>query len=195
MEGIISRDYALFFSSGWYTLPLKINQDPANLSVQGITMKIGVLSDTHLHRLTEEFIAIYDRYLSHMDMILHAGDVVSPDVIHFLRSGDFHGVHGNMDPIEVRQLLPDKKVIKIAGYTVGLVHGWGRGDDLEDRILPLFQDVDVIVYGHSHIAANHRRDGVLLFNPGTATGYSASGLYSLGVLELGDEIRGEIITL
>jgi len=66
---------------------------------------------------------------------------------------------------------------------------------LEDRILPLFNGVDVIVYGHSHIASNHMRDGVLFFNPGTATGYSSSGVHSIGVLELGDAVRGEILTV
>ncbi|MBU1902405.1 MAG: metallophosphoesterase family protein, partial [Proteobacteria bacterium] len=64
-----------------------------------------------------------------------------------------------------------------------------------DRILPLFDNVDVIVYGHSHVASNHTRDGVLFFNPGTATGYSSSGIHSIGVLELGDYVRGKIIVL
>jgi len=159
------------------------------------TMKIGVLSDTHLHQLTKEFIEIYDQYLFDKDMILHAGDVVSSEIIDFLNAKDFHGVCGNMDPLDVKRALPEKKVLKLGGYRLGLIHGWGRSDDLEDRILPLFDNVDVIVYGHSHIASNHTRDGVLFFNPGTATGYAASGRHTIGVLELGDELRGEIIAL
>ncbi len=55
--------------------------------------------------------------------------------------------------------------------------------------------MDVIVYGHSHHTANHLRDDVLLFNPGTATGFSSSGTHSIGVLELDSTIRGKIITL
>jgi len=166
-----------------------------NRSFLDNAMKIGVLSDTHLHQVTEKFIAIYDEYLSDKDMILHAGDVVSPEIIDFLNAKDFHGVCGNMDPLEVKRFLPDKKVINLGGYSLGLIHGWGRSDDLENRILPLFNGVDVIVYGHSHIASNHIRDGVLFFNPGTATGYSSSGIHSIGVLELGDAVRGEIITV
>ena len=166
-----------------------------NRSVLGNSMKIGVLSDTHLHQVTEEFIAIYNKYLSDKDVILHAGDVVSPEIINFLNVKDFHGVSGNMDPLEVKQFLPDKKVINLGGYRLGLIHGWGRSDDLENRILPLFTDVDIIVYGHSHIASNHMRDKVLFFNPGTATGYSSSGIHSIGVLELGNAVRGEIITV
>ncbi len=158
-------------------------------------MKIGVLSDTHLRQLTKQFTEIYDEYLSDKDMILHAGDVVSPDIIDFLNAKNFHGVCGNMDPLEVKRVLPEKKVLKLGGYRLGLIHGWGRSDDLEDRILPLFNNMDVIVYGHSHIASNHVRDGVLFFNPGTATGYTASGTHSIGILELGEAVRGKIITL
>lgn len=159
------------------------------------SVKIGVLSDTHLHRVTEEFIEIYDRYLCDMDLLLHAGDVVSPHIIDFLSSKEFHGVCGNMDPEAVRELLPEKMVLNSAGYRIGLIHGWGQSDGLEDRILPLFHNVDIIVYGHSHIASNHVKEGILFFNPGTATGYSASGKHSIGVLELGETARGSIIYL
>jgi len=159
------------------------------------TVKIGVLSDTHLHEVTKEFAQIYDQYLSAMDLILHAGDVVSPDVIDFLNAKDFHGVCGNMDPAVVKQLLPEKKVLSLSGYRIGLIHGWGQADGLEERIGRLFHHVDIIVYGHSHIASNHMRDGILFFNPGTATGYSSLGKHSIGILELGESPRGEIIPL
>lgn len=158
-------------------------------------VKIGVLSDTHLHQVTKEFVWIYDQYLSGMDLVLHAGDLVSTDVIDFLNAKDFHGVCGNMDPVDVKQRLPEKKILNLAGYRIGLIHGWGQSDGLEDRILPLFHHVNIIVYGHSHIASNHTRGGILFFNPGTATGYSASGKHSIGILELGETAQGEIIQL
>jgi putative phosphoesterase len=158
-------------------------------------MKIGVLSDTHLHRVTREFKEIYETYLSDKDVILHAGDIVSSELIDFLSIKRFYGVYGNMDPVEVRENLPSKNVIELGTYRLGIIHGWGSSDDLEDRIWPEFQNVDVIVYGHSHRAANHIRDGVLFFNPGTATGFTSSGVHSIGVLELDDAIHGKIITL
>ena len=158
-------------------------------------MKIGVLSDTHLHRVTKEFKEIYEIYLSDKDVILHAGDFVSSELIDFLGIKHFYGVYGNMDPVEVRGILPRKNVIELGAYRMGIIHGWGSSDDLEDRIWPEFQNVDVIVYGHSHQAANHIRDGVLFFNPGTATGFGFSGVQSIGVLELDDAIHGKIITL
>jgi len=159
------------------------------------TVKIGVLSDTHLHQVTRQFLDIFDRFLADMDLILHAGDVVSPDLIDFLNEKAFHGVCGNMDPPVLKEALPERKVLNVAGYRLGLTHGWGSSKDLEDRIRPLFPSVDIIVYGHSHIAANHVKDGVLFFNPGTATGYSSTGEHSIGVLELGEAVRGQIIRL
>jgi putative phosphoesterase len=168
---------------------------PANQEAEDQRMKVGVVSDTHLRSMTRDFQRIYDQYLSGVDMILHAGDIVSMDVVEFLEKDDFHGVYGNMDPLEMRAILPDRLVLDIGGYRVGLIHGWGSSEGLEERIRPVFRDVDVIVYGHSHKAVSHVKDGILFFNPGTATGYSASGAHSIGILEFGDTISGTIIPI
>jgi putative phosphoesterase len=157
--------------------------------------RIGVLSDTHLRRVTKEFEELYERYLADADMILHAGDIVSAHILDFLERKPFHAVYGNMDPVEVRRRLPDKEVVEVGPYRLGIIHGWGPAGGLEDRVFSQFGDVDVIVYGHSHTAANHVEGGVLLFNPGTATGYSSTGAHSLGLLVCDENIRGEIITL
>ena len=86
-------------------------------------MKIGVLSDTHLNRVTKELRWIYDKHLADLDIILHAGDYVSQEVVRFLSKGLFYGVRGNMDPIEVSKLVPDKRVIELGPHRVGLIHG------------------------------------------------------------------------
>ncbi|MCP4682252.1 MAG: YfcE family phosphodiesterase [Desulfobacterales bacterium] len=158
-------------------------------------IKIGVLSDTHLHQVTKEFRKIYEKYLSDKDVILHAGDVVSTEILDFLSKKNFHGVCGNMDPFDVAGRLPIKKVIKLGPYRLALMHGWGSSNDLENRIQSEFKGVDAIIYGHSHRAANHVSNGILLFNPGTATGFTSSGMHSIGTLELTDAIKGEIIKL
>ena len=158
-----------------------------------MVMRVGVLSDTHLSRVSRDLRDIVDRSLAGVEMILHAGDYVSQDVVELFRGMNFHGVRGNMDSVEVRLGLTEKEVIRIGSWRVGLIHGWGPAAGLEDRIRRQFQDVDVIVYGHSHRPANHTSEGILWFNPGTATGYTGSGPHSVGVLEFGDEVHGEII--
>ena len=158
-------------------------------------IKIGVLSDTHLNQVTRDFQEIYEQYLSDKDIVLHAGDYVSEEVVNYLDRGVFHGVCGNMDPIDVKEKLPIKKVIDLGPYKLGLIHGWGSSDGLEARIANEFEGVDIIVYGHSHRVANHTRDGVIFFNPGTAIGYHSQGTHSIGILEIDDNIKGKIINI
>ncbi len=158
-------------------------------------MKIGVLSDTHLNRVTEELKEIYDKYLADTDIILHAGDIVSFEVVDFLKRKNFHGVHGNMDPSDVKEVLPEKMKLQIGPYNLGLIHGYSHSYGQEEQIRSEFNDVDIIIYGHSHRAVNHVKEGILFFNPGTATGFSSHDSHSIGILELGDTIRGEIIEL
>ena len=134
---------------------------------------MGVLSDTHLTHITQEFKVICEQFLAGTDLILHAGDFVSPDMVAYLGRGPFHGVHGNMDGFETKKLLPGKKVIEIGRYRLGLIHGMGGPKGIEDRIRGEFSGkVDAIVYGHSHRAANAVREGVLFFNPGSASRYT-----------------------
>jgi len=116
-------------------------------------------------------------------------------VIDFLARKDLRAVSGNMDPPELRQRLPVKEVFQLGPYRFGLIHGWGPSAGIEERVRREFNDVDVIVYGHSHQPANHERDGVRYFNPGTATGFSSAGLYSIGMIEIGETLHAEIITL
>jgi putative phosphoesterase len=158
-------------------------------------MRIGVLSDTHLHRVSRDLREILDHHLSQVDVLFHVGDYTSPVVMEFLSSKNFHGVHGNMDPLGIRAVLPEKKIVELGGFRFGLIHGWGSSAGLEEKVLGQFTDVDVIVYGHSHKPVNDMVQGILLFNPGTASGYSSSGVHSIGILECGDTVKGEIIDL
>jgi len=158
-------------------------------------LKIGVLSDTHLYRVTGDLRNIYDQYLSDMDIILHAGDFVSEEVVKFFSRKKFHGVHGNMDPFVVKAMLPEKKVMELGPYRLGIIHGWGSPEGLEERIRPEFQNMDVIVYGHSHMAVNHVREGILYFNPGTSIGFPPSNIQTIGILELDATIKGKIMKI
>ncbi|MCU0594814.1 MAG: metallophosphoesterase [Desulfobacterota bacterium] len=160
-----------------------------------MNMRIGVLSDTHIHHVTEDFRDLLDRHLSQVEVIFHVGDYTSPVVVDYLSSRNFHGVHGNMDSSAIKDALPEKKIVEIAGFRFGLIHGWGSPRGLEERVRAQFNDVDVIVFGHSHRAMNEVVRGVLLFNPGTASGFSASGEHSFGILECGDTVKGEIVEL
>ncbi|MEA3361357.1 MAG: metallophosphoesterase family protein [Thermodesulfobacteriota bacterium] len=158
-------------------------------------MKIGVISDTHLSGVNARLNEIYNNYFTNVDMIIHAGDAVSAEVIEFLGQKRLHAVQGNMDSQEIKGRLPRKKIFEANGVRIGLIHGWGSPYGIEERIKPEFEDIQVIVYGHSHRAVNHIHDGVLFFNPGTATGFCADGIHSIGILDIGRGITGNIIKI
>jgi uncharacterized protein len=158
-------------------------------------MKIGVISDTHLKGVNSRLIEIYTTYFSNVDMIIHAGDAVSAEVLEFLGKKPLHAVQGNMDSEEIKNWLPVKETFEIEGFLIGLIHGWGSPFGIEKRIRPEFKNAQFVIYGHSHRAVNHIRDGVVFFNPGTATGFSVHGVHSIGILEIGSKIEGSIIEI
>jgi putative phosphoesterase len=151
-------------------------------------MKIGVLSDTHIH-LAEEISTEVVKAFSNVDLIVHAGDFVGLPVLEGLkRLGEVKAVHGNMDLTELRGLLPEKELLVAGGRKIGIIHGWGGPEGIEQRVREQFGDVDIIIYGHSHRANIERIGGVLFFNPGP-------GYRSFGILTIEEDVRGEIIKI
>jgi putative phosphoesterase len=158
-------------------------------------MTIGVISDTHLNAVSSELVDIYEKHFSEVEMIFHAGDLVSLEIADYLSQKPLHVVQGNMDTIDVRERFPKKEIIEAGGFRFGLIHGWGSPFGIERRIRSEFTDVHAIIYGHSHRPSNHADKGVLFFNPGTATGFRMAGSNSIGILQITDEIKGAIIPL
>jgi hypothetical protein len=158
-------------------------------------MKIGVISDTHLRSYSPELERISDTYFKDVDIIIHAGDIVNLNVLDIFLPKRIEVVTGNMDLPSVRNQFPIKKVIKIEGFKIGLIHGWGTPEGIEDRIRNEFTNIDCLVFGHTHYPANHVRDGILFFNPGSATEKNYAKKNTLGILEINNKITGKIIDL
>jgi hypothetical protein len=151
-------------------------------------MRIGVVSDTHatsLAQLPQRILLT----LAEVDLIIHAGDFVTKDVLDGLkRLGEVKAVRGNVDSEELKRILPEKELLVIEGRRIGITHGWGSPYGIDDRVGKMFEDVDIIVYGHSHHSQNEVKKGILFFNPGQARN-------SFGILTVGKEVKGEIINL
>jgi putative phosphoesterase len=159
-------------------------------------MKIGILSDTHLTRVTPELKRLFQTHFAEVDLILHAGDMVDLSVYEFLQSYKVEAVQGNMDAGNLKAVLPVKKTFTFSGFKIGLAHGWGPAGGLEDRLRPEFSDIDCLVYGHSHKPANHWSNGVLFFNPGSASGIGFFGKPTIGFIHIDDAgLKGEIIEI
>ena len=159
-------------------------------------MKIGVISDTHLKGPSRLLQKIAGEFFQDVDLILHAGDLTTLQVLEAFQGKEVIAVAGNNDSPEVKKKLPMKAVISANHFKIGLTHGWGFPARLEKKVTPFFKGVDCIVFGHSHRAANHRANGILYFNPGSfSDGITSLWKRSVGLLTIDREIRGQIIII
>lgn len=161
-------------------------------------MKIVVLSDTHIPYAAEDLPRAVYKELEGADAILHAGDFVDGSVLDRLgKITKTYAVRGNMDSAKLRDSLPNKLIIELGGFRVGLIHGSGSPAGLLDYAKDEFANdkVDAVVFGHSHYPMNEKRGGILLFNPGSSTDKVFAPYRSFGILEIGEDIKGKIVRL
>ena len=151
-------------------------------------MRVVVLADTHLRPGRDKRLpdAAYDE-LARADLILHAGDVVTRDLLDEL--GGFapvRAVLGNND-IGLTGVVPEADAFDVEGVRVAMIHDSGPRAGRERRMKRRFPDADIVVFGHSHVPWNDTGlDGQVLFNPGSAVDRRAQPHRTLGVLDLGD---------
>jgi uncharacterized protein len=159
-------------------------------------MRIGVIADTHVQRISELPSSLINE-LTRMDMVLHLGDFHSKDLVNDLKEiSDFRGVAGNHD-MHIPE-LPEKDLVEVNGKRIGIIHGhgcvfpfgfkWGLLTQFEGKM-------DAILYGHTHSVRNTIEEGVLFFNPGSVCGRFPAMHRSYGVLTVEEELRGEVITI
>ena len=160
-----------------------------------VGMKIGVISDTHLIRPSEDLVALTEGPFREVEMILHAGDLTEQAVLESFPGKKVIAVCGNMDSAAARQGLPARRVIEVGPFKVGLIHGWGGPQGIEERIVREFNGVDCIVYGHTHRPFREERNGILFFNPGSFGRGLGTTPKSFGLLTPADSITGEILYL
>ncbi len=101
-----------------------------------------------------------------------------------------------MDYPEVRQRYPEVEVMTLEGLRLGLTHGSGAPIGIERRVMAMFSDVDVVVFGHTHKALVEERKGVLLLNPGSPNDSRFHPHKSLILLRIEDGVpRPELVRL
>jgi uncharacterized protein len=120
---------------------------------------LGVISDTHGLLRPEAVEALHGS-----DMIVHAGDVGSPDVLRELEKiAPVIAVRGNNDREPWAKDLPLTDVLELGGASIYVLH-----DVNELDLDPRAAGFSVVIAGHSHQPRSEERDGVLFFNPGSA---------------------------
>lgn len=149
---------------------------------------IGVISDTHLTRVTEDFQRMMERLFMRVDYLIHAGDIIRPQVYEYLSQWKLLAVRGNMDDRELWSVLPGTRIEVIGGKRIGIVHGAGSWYHIESFVITKFsEDLDLIVFGHSHIPFYKKEGTRELFNPG-ALMRPLSEQKTVGIIEIEDGI-------
>jgi putative phosphoesterase len=106
------------------------------------------------------------------DVVIHAGDWVSVDLLDALeaRAQRLVGVFGNNDGTALRARLPEVARVELAGVRFAVVHETGPTTGREKRCARAYPDIDVLVFGHSHIPWDTTAEsGLRLLNPGSPT--------------------------
>ncbi|WP_336317820.1 metallophosphoesterase [Streptomyces lavendofoliae] len=135
-------------------------------------VRLLLTSDTHLPKRARRLPAQLLTAIEAADVVLHAGDWVDVATLDLLeaRATRLLGVHGNNDGPELRARLPEVARAELGGLRFGIVHETGPAQGRERRCEERFPDLDVLVFGHSHIPWDSTAPGGLrLLNPGSPT--------------------------
>ena len=157
-------------------------------------MRVGVISDTHGYLDPRAL-----RLLQGVDHILHAGDIGDDRIIAELeRMAAVTEVRWNVDREGPTSRYPLEQTLELGGRRIFLTHELKPPKRDADPVLERYlqSGIDVVVYGHSHIAYQQEWSNILFFNPGAAGKRRFRVVPSVGVLSLTPTtIEGEILPL
>jgi putative phosphoesterase len=135
-------------------------------------------------------------YLESADHILHAGDVCDAALLDEMKAlAPVTVVLGNCDPWAVKEWgATEVAELDLGGVSVAMIHDSGPRAGRRARMRSRFPEARVVVFGHSHLPWNDDEDGLLLFNPGSATWKRRAPTTSMGLLWISDgAVEGEIV--
>ena len=135
-------------------------------------MRLVLISDTHLPVRAKRLPAVLWEEIEAADVVIHAGDWVNVELLDELteRSARLIGCWGNNDGPLLRARLPEVARVLLDGLAVAVVHETGASKGREERCERAYPDIDLLVFGHSHIPWDTTTPrGLRLLNPGSPT--------------------------
>ena len=156
-------------------------------------MRVVILSDTHAPRRWRGCPTPVAEHLRGADLILHAGDVCTADVLDELAEfAPVRAVLGNNDGADVAAWgASETASFELDGLPVAMVHDAGHKTGRTARMRRRFPEARLVVFGHSHIPLDETGDGVRIFNPGSPTDRRRQPHGTIGTLRIG---RGELLS-
>lgn len=135
-------------------------------------MRLLLLADTHIPRRARDLPAEVWAEVDHADVVVHAGDWVDVALLNALEArSTVLGCWGNNDGAELRARLPEVGRATLDGVRLAVVHETGSSHRRTERMTAAYPDVDLLVFGHSHIPwdVTTATGGLRLLNPGSPT--------------------------
>jgi putative phosphoesterase len=135
-------------------------------------VRLLLLADTHLPRRARDLPAAVWSEVERSDAVIHAGDWVDAALLDALeaRTTRLLGCWGNNDGADLRARLPEVGRATFEGVRIAVVHETGPSARREERMAAAYDDVDVLVFGHSHVPWDTTAaTGLRLLNPGSPT--------------------------
>jgi hypothetical protein len=159
---------------------------------------VAIISDTHMPRGNRRLPAAFVERIAVADLLLHAGDFVTVEVLRELEAigPPLVGVHGNVDGVELRRLLPAERVVEAGEARIAMVHDAGPSARRLERMRARFGDrAGSVVFGHSHLPLHERAaDGFQVFNPGSPTERRRAPAHTMGLARVeGATVEFELI--
>jgi uncharacterized protein len=161
-------------------------------------MKYLIISDLHIPERAKEISSELLEEAKKCDGIICAGDFTSKEAFDELKTANKNliAVKGNCDRFNLTEYA---EVLELS-QKIGVIHShqFGRGNI--DFLVEFAKSrrLDILIFGHTHIPLIEKRGGVLLINPGSASGISsgrgepAEKTYAILELDEGTEPKAMI---
>ena len=162
-------------------------------------MRLAILSDTHMPKGRRALPEACVARLATAGAILHAGDFIAHSVYEELVAigPPVHAVHGNVDPPELRGMLPESLEVELDGVPIAMIHDSGPAAGRSKRLRTRFPRARMVVFGHSHQPLlEEGPDGLILLNPGSPTERRRAPRHTMALADIADgDVACELVEL
>jgi putative phosphoesterase len=134
--------------------------------------RLLLVADTHVPKRARDLPDEVWTQMDRADLVIHAGDWIDERLLDRFeaRARRLVAVWGNNDHGVLRERLPEVARAEVEGIRLGVMHETGAAKGREERCSTRFPDLDVLVFGHSHIPWDTTSaTGLRLLNPGSPT--------------------------
>ncbi|NLC66446.1 MAG: metallophosphoesterase [Clostridium sp.] len=147
-------------------------------------IRVIVVSDTHDYT---KYIVKVAKLIEkeNPDIIIHLGDnYIDAEHLEYILEREIYKVPGNCD---YRPEVPNSIVVEAGDISIFASHG--HLHDVKRAYSNLVRDAKendckIALYGHTHIANEDKKEGIKIFNPGSAAFPRGGQKRSIGLIEI-----------